>query len=225
MPILTRSRPAGVQSPDGLATRAQPPVARVTRRLLAAGGLLLMLLLSFLAPARAALPAEALAALRDGRHVLLMRHADAPGVGDPPGLRLGDCRTQRNLGEAGRAQARAIGDFLRAQGVASARVLSSPWCRCIDTATGLAIGAVETADALGSFFSEPEKGQAQTRQLQALVARELARAGGQPLVLVTHQVNITAYVGESVAVGEMILVRTDAQGRALSHRRLPGPRP
>ena len=80
-------------------------------------------------------------ALRAGRHVALMRHADAPGgVGDPPGFRLDDCATQRNLSARGRADAVRIGARLKSEGIAFEKILSSPWCRCIDTATLLELG-------------------------------------------------------------------------------------
>jgi hypothetical protein len=94
-------------------------------------------------------------ALRGGGVVALMRHARAPGVGDPPGFRLEDCATQRNLSAEGRDQARRIGEAFRAQGVAVARVLSSRWCRALDTAR-LAFGTVEPFPPLDSFFSERE---------------------------------------------------------------------
>jgi len=90
--------------------------------------------------------------LSDGRHVLLMRHADAPGYGDPAGYQLNNCSTQRNLGEKGRKQAAVIGEWLSSQGISSAKVLSSPWCRCLDTAKLLNKGAVTTSSALGSFL-------------------------------------------------------------------------
>jgi Histidine phosphatase superfamily (branch 1) len=85
--------------------------------------------------------AEAWTALHAGRHVALMRHTDAPGgAGDPPGFRLDDCATQRNLSAKGRADAARIGARLRSEGIAFEKILSSPWCRCMDTAR-LAIGS------------------------------------------------------------------------------------
>jgi hypothetical protein len=78
--------------------------------------------------------AAAWAALRAGTAVALMRHADAPGVGDPAGYRLEDCSTQRNLSERGKAQAAAVGALFRANQIAIARIISSPWCRCLETA-------------------------------------------------------------------------------------------
>ena len=97
--------------------------------------------------------ADAWKALRAGGHVALMRHADAPGgVGDPPGFRLDDCATQRNLSEKGRADAAKIGARLKLEGIAFEQVLSSPWCRCIDTAMLLNLGTVETEV---TFTSDP----------------------------------------------------------------------
>jgi len=109
-----------------------------------ARGPLLALLawLALAAPTRAD-EAAAWAALRQGGVVALMRHGEAPGVGDPPGWRLSDCPSQRNLSERGRAEARAVGARLRSEGIAIGRVVSSPWCRCLDTATLVDAGAVE----------------------------------------------------------------------------------
>jgi 8-oxo-(d)GTP phosphatase len=96
------------------------------------------------------------------RHVLLLRHALAPGTGDPSGFQLEDCATQRNLSDAGREQARALGDRLRAAGVAEARVYSSRWCRCLETARLLELGPVEPEPALDSFFQRRSEGPART---------------------------------------------------------------
>lgn len=95
--------------------------------------------LVLVAASLAALPADAenavlWSALRGGEHVVLMRHAVAPGTGDPAGFELDDCSTQRNLSERGREQARATGERFRANGVTDAAVYSSQWCRCLETA-------------------------------------------------------------------------------------------
>jgi len=153
--------------------------------------------------------AEAWAALRGGGHVALIRHASAPGSGDPPGFTLGDCSTQRNLDAAGRAQAARIGDLFRANGIAEARVVSSQWCRCLDTANLLALGRVEELPALNSFFGEPERREPQTEALKAWLAAQDLRV---PLILVTHQVNITALAGTSTGSGEIVAVRPDETG-------------
>jgi phosphohistidine phosphatase SixA len=158
-------------------------------------------------------------AFRDGQQVLLMRHADAPGVGDPPGFRLGDCSSQRNLGAAGREQARAVGRWLRARGLAQARVASSPWCRCLETAQLLDYGMVQVDDSLASFFGEPRQAAARTAALQAFIARLLAQPGAPLPLLVTHQVNLSAYAGGFAASAELLLVRVDAAGRPLDVQR------
>ncbi|MDZ7592786.1 MAG: histidine phosphatase family protein [Rubrivivax sp.] len=87
--------------------------------------------------------------LRAGGVVVALRHALAPGTFDPPGFTLDSCATQRNLSDEGRAQARRIGQWFRARGLQPAVVRTSPWCRCVDTAT-LAFGGAETWAALGS---------------------------------------------------------------------------
>ncbi len=138
--------------------------------------------------------------------VLMMRHAYAPGTGDPPGMRVDDCTTQRNLDETGRAQARAAGERLRAAGVAPARVLSSRWCRCLETARLLGLGAVGTApDALDSFFADRGSEVRRTAALRALL--DGLPRDGAPVVLVTHMVNITALTGIVPASGEIVALR------------------
>lgn len=154
-------------------------------------------------------------AARRGRAAVLMRHAIAPGIGDPPGFRLGDCATQRLLSEAGRAQSRAVGALLRARGVVSARVLASAWCRCIETAERLGLGAVVIEPVLNSFFADRSTAEAQTAALRGLLRD---RAGPRPLVLVTHQVNITALSGIFPASGESLLVYRGARAGTVALR-------
>ncbi len=163
--------------------------------------------------------------LAGGGHVLLMRHAEAPGIGDPPGFRLDDCRSQRNLSAAGREQARSVGRWLRGQGLTHARVWSSPWCRCRDTANLLGYGAVSIEPSLGSFFGADERGPGQTAALQAFIARLQDERAGPAAVLVTHQVVISAYAGGGVASAEMVLVRVDRLGRPQAVSRYAPPAP
>jgi phosphohistidine phosphatase SixA len=158
--------------------------------------------------------------LQSPDYVLLMRHALAPGFGDPANFSVNDCSTQRNLNEVGRAQARSTGQWLREQGVRSARVYASPWCRCQDTARELGFGAHQVEAALASFFQDMQQAQATTLKLQQFIARQLPGKGEKALILVTHHVNIQDFVGENVGSGEMVLVKVDATGRAVSHRRL-----
>ena len=155
---------------------------------------------------------------RAGGCVVLMRHATTePGTGDPPEFRLGDCRTQRNLSDEGRAQARRVGQAFAAQGAAAPTVRSSAWCRCTETAQ-LAFGAHSVWPAINSFF-QGDAGPAQTREvLQALATHR----GPGNLVLVTHQVNISALTGEYPAMGELFLTRppaTDGRLKVLARQR------
>ncbi|ACR02494.1 MULTISPECIES: histidine phosphatase family protein [Thauera] len=156
------------------------------------------------------------AALRDGGHVALMRHAIAPGVGDPAGFRLDDCTTQRKLSAQGRAQARAIGERFRANGIATAAVFSSQWCRCLDTARELALGEVVAFPGLNSFFADRGEEARHTAAVRALIG-ERARSP-LPLVLVTHQVNITALTGVFPASGEIIVLRVDGDTPSVAGR-------
>ena len=148
-------------------------------------------------------------AARSERTVVLMRHAIAPGMGDPENFTIGDCRTQRNLSEAGRRQAEAIGNRFRANGIDKARVFSSQWCRCLETATLLDLGVVEELLELNSFFQEYERRDYQTQELRKWIGRQSL---DQPLVLVTHQVNITAMTGIYPESGEMVLVKRSDSG-------------
>jgi len=131
--------------------------------------------------------------------VLMLRHANAPGTGDPPGFRLGDCPTQRNLDAAGRAQAAALGERLRDAGVVRASIWSSQWCRCLDTARLLGLGPVTELPALNSFYGRTQDRETNLAALRAFLAG--LPVDGPPVVLVTHQVTITAFTGQGVASG------------------------
>jgi phosphohistidine phosphatase SixA len=147
-----------------------------------------------------------------GGNIILFRHANAPGVGDPPNFQLNDCATQRNLDEVGRLQAKRIGDYLRAQGVKIDRVITSQWCRCKDTASNAfpeLTGASNQADAIfNSFFNERKEEPQQTAAAKNLL---LAWKGSGYLVVVTHQVNITALTNIFPQSGEGIVLRRDGK--------------
>jgi phosphohistidine phosphatase SixA len=147
-------------------------------------------------------------ALNAGGVVALMRHARAPGVGDPPNFKLDDCATQRNLSEAGRAQSRHIGEAFRQAGVRVDRVLSSAWCRSLDTAR-LAFGKAEAFAPLNSFFGQRKDEPEQTRAVRATIA---AWRGPGVLAMVTHQVNITALTREFPQEGEILVLQPDGDG-------------
>ncbi|WP_336081056.1 histidine phosphatase family protein [Thalassospira sp. CH_XMU1448-2] len=139
----------------------------------------------------------------------LMRHAIAPGTGDPANFTLDDCSTQRNLDDLGRNQARRTGGRIREMGIEINLVLSSQWCRCIDTASLLALGPVRPEPSLNSFFADRSTEQQQTRQIADLLA---TLPSGTKAMLVTHQVNITALTGIYPKSGEIILIRVTNTG-------------
>ncbi|APV49943.1 hypothetical protein BWI17_09750 [Betaproteobacteria bacterium GR16-43] len=153
--------------------------------------------------------AETWAALRKGGQVILLRHsATEPGLGDPAGYKLDDCKTQRNLSEAGREQSRALGARLRAQRVPIERVYTSPWCRCRETAQ-LAFGKAEDWEPLGSTFDTPHlEGASAETVKKRILAYSIVKPRGN-VVMVTHNVNIAALTKLSVGMGEMVVVRPD----------------
>lgn len=157
-------------------------------------------------------------ALREGA-ILLVRHALAPGIGDPPEFRIGDCTTQRNLDDTGREQARALGERLRTQGVRVGQVWASQWCRTLETARLMALAPVVEAPAFNSFFRDRDERAARTARARAALADW---RGPGALVVVTHQVNITALVGGGVSSGEAIVVRVQ-DGALQEIGRLPPP--
>jgi phosphohistidine phosphatase SixA len=162
-------------------------------------------------------------ALKKSDHVLLMRHALAPGVGDPEGYTLQDCKTQRNLDATGRAQAKKIGQWLKAQGVREALVFSSAWCRCKETAERLDFGTPVHEPSLNSFFDDMRQGPQSKLSLQKFIAAQLKTKGSKALILVTHHVNIAEFMGENVGSGDMVLVKVNAAGQLLSAKIYPSP--
>lgn len=147
--------------------------------------------------------------LHAGGHVLLIRHATTdPGVGDPPGFRLEDCVTQRNLSASGREEARQLGIVLKQRRIPVTAVLSSRWCRCLETAR-LAFGSeAKPWPALDNTFETPERRAAQMAEIRKSLMKP--PVGGN-LVLVTHGVNIHALTGISPAQGEIVIARTDGK--------------
>ena len=148
--------------------------------------------------------------LRDGGQVVVMRHATTtPGTGDPPGFRLDDCATQRNLTDGGRGEARRVGAAFRAHGIAVAGVRSSRWCRCLETAR-LAFGRVEPWPPLDSIFEDRSGEPEQTRAVRAVAGE---RPDGGNLILVTHGANILALTGILPAPGEFVVLTPEGGGR------------
>jgi phosphohistidine phosphatase SixA len=166
------------------------------------------LLLGLCGPAEVAAADEAANAwnaLRAGGHVALMRHADAPGgFGDPPGFRVDDCATQRNLSAKGKADAEKIGSRLKREGIAFEKIVSSPWCRCSETAKLMNVGTVETEATFGNVVVLRDQRETLTSGARALIAKWTARGN---LLVVTHGANIAALSGISPASGEIVVVK------------------
>jgi phosphohistidine phosphatase SixA len=163
-------------------------------------------------------PAALEGLLRSGGVVLVLRHALAPGTFDPPGFRIDDCSTQRNLNDEGREQSRRIGAWFTTRSLRPAAVRSSPWCRCVDTAT-LAFGAAEVWPALGSpYRGEERSNEAHRRALLQRLA-ELTAQPGRFEVWVTHAFVQSALAGSSTGSGEGLVLRAAAGGGAELLRR------
>jgi len=153
--------------------------------------------------------AQDFSALSRPGSVALMRHALAPGVGDPQNFDLSDCTTQRNLNDAGREQARRTGEALRAAEITFDKVWTSQWCRARDTATMMDVGPVTEVRALNSHFAgrgEPTSQSAKIREMLGALPK------GTRVLLVTHQVNISALIGEFTASGEIIATTRQPDG-------------
>ena len=142
--------------------------------------------------------------LKAGGHILMIRHALAPGNGDPPNFKIDDCATQRNLDDTGRDQARSIGVWLRNNDVTSARVYSSQWCRCLETARLLNLGPVQELAALNSFYERTQDRGPNLKALNDFISQQPVK--GELIVLVTHFVTISGIAGTGVSSGEGVLL-------------------
>ena len=177
-------------------TNLQAPASSLSR-LIALVALAVALLLA--QTARAEPLSEAIAKI--DADILFLRHALAPGYGDPADFRVDDCTTQRNLKDVGRAQARAIGAYFTENGITPDVILSSRWCRCQDTAREMAIGPFTTHDGLNSFFDGHVD---RDETLAALRTRIKAIERGSLVLMVTHQVVISAITGIAPQSGGMV---------------------
>jgi len=162
----------------------------------------------WLSPAVAADDAASLwAALRGGGHVALVRHGPTTGgAGDPPGFKLEDCATQRNLTDSGRAQARRLGERFRAEAVVVGKVLSSQWCRCRETADLMMLGQFELAPTFNNAFTYRDRVDELTAGGRAIIA---AWSGPGALVVVTHGANILPLTGIMPEEGGAVVVKSE----------------
>jgi len=165
----------------------------------------------FSAPVSAASASELVMQMQSGSAVLMIRHALAPGIGDPEEFDVNDCSTQRNLDGAGREQAKAIGQWLRDHGIKNAKVFSSQWCRCMDTASLMGMGEVTPLPALNSFFESPQDREPNLSALRKFIQNE--SKPGELIIMVTHQVTISGITGNWTDSGHGKLVRPGNDGK------------
>ena len=147
--------------------------------------------------------------IHSGEYIVMLRHALAPGMGDPDNFNITDCATQRNLSPEGREQAKPTGQRFRANGIQTAAVYSSQWCRCIDTARLLQLGPVKELPPLNSLHGRYDRRDLQAQQLKDWFDRQ---NHSQLMVLVSHRANISALTGEYPDSGEMVIVSRDLSG-------------
>lgn len=138
-------------------------------------------------------------------HFAIMRHAEAPGTGDPENFNVDDCTTQRNLSTSGREQAKVIGERARANGIKDAKVYTSQWCRCVDTAELMNIGHVQELPALNSFYQRYQNKKKNLAALRQFLADN--RDNSSPIILVTHQVTISALTDQYTRQGEIVIFK------------------
>lgn len=174
-----------------------------------------MLRAAYLLLALAAVPAwanDALwALLEKGGQVVLIRHGlTTPGVGDPPGFTLADCKTQRNLVDAGRREAERLGAALRTRHIAVAQVRSSPWCRCIETAKLVFGTDAVVDDTLANLFEYSQNRERQVAEFRKLVANAPKHGN---LMLVTHGSTTAAFTGINQGTAEMVIVTPEGGGK------------
>lgn len=163
--------------------------------------------------------AQDLQRFAEGRQIMMIRHAYAPGTGDPANFQIDDCSTQRNLNAQGRSQAERLGAYIRAQGIDDAAVLTSQWCRCVETAELLDVGGVEEFTGLNSFYTMPARQEEWLAELREHIA-VLGRRTDEPVIMVTHAVTIAALAGVSVGSGEAILLDLNGTGAPTYAERL-----
>ncbi|MFT5897226.1 MAG: phosphohistidine phosphatase SixA [bacterium] len=166
--------------------------------------LIVLCLISTTSLVRAADVHPLLEALATENHFALLRHALAPGTGDPADFDVADCTTQRNLNETGRTQAVNIGQTLRDSGIDQALVFSSQWCRCQDTASLLGFDTATDNPILNSFFRNRDRSELQTLALEQWLSDMTLKT---PTILVTHQVNISAFAGVYASSGDMVIIK------------------
>jgi len=165
--------------------------------------IILIIFITLTSSIKAEIDRDILATLKEGNKLIFIRHAYAPGGGDPENFDINDCNTQRNLSESGLLQAKNIGNFLKENQINFKKVYSSEWCRCKETAE-IAFGDFETKSFLNSFFSQrfSKNKNKQIRDLNNFL--DNLKDDGN-LVFVTHYVLISEVLNYTPSSGEIII--------------------
>ena len=163
----------------------------------------IIIFISLTTPIKADLYKNLINQLEDGGKLIFIRHAYAPGNGDPAGFNLNDCSTQRNLSDDGRKQAQRIGEFFTKNKIEIDKVLSSEWCRCKETAK-IAFKNYSTNSFLNSFYSL-EYAKNKDKQIQALTRYIKNFKSKKNLIFVTHYVLISEVLNYGPSSGEIVV--------------------
>ena len=165
--------------------------------------LFILLFISFTTPIKADLDKNLMNQLEDGGKLIFIRHAYAPGSGDPNNFNLNDCFTQRNLSDDGRNQAKNIGEFFKKNKIKIDKVLSSEWCRCKETAK-IAFKDFSTISFLNSFYSS-KYAKNKDKQVKALNEYAKKFKSNKNLILITHYVLISEVLNYGPSSGEIVV--------------------
>ena len=159
--------------------------------------------LLFLLPINSHADENIISFLKEGKKVVFLRHAIAPGNGDPVNFDINDCSTQRNLNNKGIIQSRNIGTFFLTNNIKIDKVLSSEWCRCKDTAK-IAFGKFKTFSALNSFY-EARYAKNKFKQIKDLKKYINNWESDSNLIIVTHYIVISTLLNTTTSSGEMVI--------------------
>ena len=169
--------------------------------------IIIILLISFNSPFKVISDNDFKNILKEGGKLIFIRHAYAPGSGDPNGFVISNCASQRNLSKEGIDQSKRIGQFFIENDIIIDKVLSSEWCRCKQTAK-YAFNNYETKNFLNSFFSQ-EFSHKKDKQIKELKEYIKNWNGKNNLIFVTHFVVISEILDLSTSSGEIILADKD----------------
>ena len=163
----------------------------------------IVIFISLTTPIKADLEKKLLNQLEDGGKLIFIRHAYAPGNGDPDNFNLNDCSTQRNLNKEGREQAKHIGEFFEKNNIEIYKVLSSEWCRCKETAK-IAFKNFSTSNFLNSFYNS-KYAKNKDKQIKALNDYIRKFHSDKNLILITHYVLISEVLNYAPSSGEIVV--------------------